>query len=323
MLNKQKSKPGGNLKIAVIGAGATGSLFAWFFHRAGEEVWLLDIHSDRAEIIRRNGISLEGISGAHSFSPRIALDPREIGPVDLVLIAVKSYHTEAAAAAAARLLSREAFVLTLQNGIGNLEKIAAAVGKDRTLGGSTAQGSTLLGPGRIRHAGKGDTIIGEISGPPTERVEKIIAVLRRGGAEAKSTSNLAGAIWGKLLVNAGINPLTALTRLKNGELLNYPGTRAVMQAAVSEGEKIAQVKNIQLPYEDAVARTEAVCRATAGNISSMLQDVLKRKRTEVTNINGALVREGEVLGIPTPVNQTLNGLVQTLEESYAQQVQNI
>ncbi|MDD5225410.1 MAG: 2-dehydropantoate 2-reductase [bacterium] len=311
------------MKIAVIGAGATGSLFAWFFHRAGEEVWLLDIHPDRAEIIRRQGISLEGISGEQRFSPRVALDPREIGPVDLVLIAVKSYHTESAVESAARLLSREAFVLTLQNGIGNLEKIAAAVGKNRTLGGSTAQGSTLLGPGRIRHAGKGDTIIGEISGPPTERVEKIVAALRQGGAEAKSTANLAGVIWGKLLINAGINPLTALTRLKNGELLNYPGTRAVMQAAVQEGEKIARVKNIQLPYEDAVTRTEAVCRATAGNISSMLQDVLKKKRTEVANINGALVREGEALGIPAPVNQTLNGLVQTLEESYAQQVQTL
>jgi 2-dehydropantoate 2-reductase len=323
MLNGQKSKLGGILKIAVIGAGATGSLFTWFFHRAGEEVWLLDIHPDRAEIIRQNGITLEGISGDHHFSPRIALDPREIGPADLVIIAVKSYHTESAVETAARLLSREAFVLTLQNGIGNLEKIAAVVGKDRTLGGSTAQGSTLLGPGRIRHAGKGDTIIGEISGPPTERVEKIVTALRQGGAEANSTSNLEGVIWGKLLVNAGINPLTALTRLKNGELLNYPGTRAVMQAAVQEGEKIAQVKNIRLPYEDAITRTEAVCRATAGNISSMLQDVLKRKRTEVANINGALAREGEALGIPAPVNQTLSGLVQALEESYAQQVYNL
>lgn len=311
------------MKITVIGAGATGSLFAWFFHRAGEEVWLLDIHPERAEIIRRNGISLEGISGDQHFSPRITLDPREIGPVDLVLIAVKSYHTEAAAEAAAQLPSRDALVLTLQNGIGNLEKIAAVVGKNRTLGGSTAQGSTLLGPGRIRHAGKGDTIIGEISGPPTERVEKIVTTLRQGGVEANPTANLAGVIWGKLLINAGINPLTALTRLKNGELLNYPGTRMVMQAAIREGEKIARAKNISLPYEDAVARTEAVCRATAGNISSMLQDVLKRKRTEVTNINGALVREGEALGIPTPVNQTLSGLVQTLEESYAQQVYNL
>ena len=310
------------MKVVVIGAGATGSLFAWFFHRGGEEVWLLDIHPARVDTIRRDGISLEGISGDHRFSPRISLDPQEIGPVDLALIAVKSYHTDTAARTAARLLSRNSIVLTLQNGIGNLEKIAAAVGKDRTLGGSTAQGSTLLGPGRIRHAGKGDTIIGEISGPPTERVKKIVAALKQGGIEANSTSNLAGVIWGKLLVNAGINPLTALTRLKNGELLNYPGTRAVMQAAIREGEKIARAKNIQLPYEDAVARTEAVCRATAGNISSMLQDVLKRKWTEVANINGALVREGEALGIPTPVNQTLSGLVQTLEESYSQQVYN-
>lgn len=305
------------MKVAIIGAGAIGGLFGWFFHRAGDEVWFLDIHPDRVTTIQRNGISIEGISGEHRFRPRITLNLDEIEAADLILITVKTYDTEAAARSAVRLLSGPSCVLTLQNGLGNLEKIAAQVGEDRTLGGTTAQGSTLLEHGRIRHAGKGETLIGELSGPPGERVKNIVASLTRGQVEARSTDNLTGVVWGKLLVNAGINPLTALTGLKNGKLIEYAGTRQILRAAVREGMSIARAKGIQLPYSDAVEKTESVCSATAGNISSMLQDVLKQKKTEVASINGALADEGKPLGIPTPVNRTLTQLVETIESSYS------
>jgi len=314
---------GGILKVAIIGAGAIGSLFGWFFHRGGDEVWFLDIHPDRVTTIRHNGISIEGISGEHRFQPEITLEPDEIGTADLILVTVKSYDTEAAARSAARLLSGRSYVLTLQNGLGNLEKIAAQVGEDRTLGGTTAQGSTLLEHGKIRHAGRGETVIGELSGPPGDRVGNVVETLIRGQVEARPTDNLTGVIWGKLLVNAGINPLTAITGLKNGQLIEHAGTRQILQAAVREGAFLARAKGIQIPYSDAVEKTESVCAATAGNISSMLQDVLKRKKTEVASINGALVEESKILGIETPVNATLTYLVQTIDASYESRVRSL
>jgi len=177
-----------------------------------------------------------------------------------------------------------------------------------------------IGEGHIRHAGLGETIIGSPSEATSKRLEAVIELFNQSGVEASKTDDLEGLIWGKLLINVGINALTALTRLKNGQLLEYPGTRKLMAEAVSEGVKLVEAKKIRLSYPDAVDKVESVARATAGNISSMLQDVLKKKRTEVDYINGAIVSEGQKLKIDTPVNRSLTYLVKTLEESYDKQI---
>jgi 2-dehydropantoate 2-reductase len=305
------------MRIAIVGTGAMGLLFAYLLSREGSvEVWLLDIHPNREERVRKEGLFVEGVSGEHHLRPRITLRPADIGQVDLVIVCVKSPDTFEAARNARPLLGPGTGVLTLQNGLGNMEAIEQAVGPGRAFGGTTSMGATTLGPNRLRHAGWGETTIGEPTGKMTERAKAILEIFRLAGINASFTDNLPGLLWSKLIVNVGINALTALTRIHNGRLIEHEGTRTVMKMAVEEAAQVAQALGIRLLYDNPVEKVAGVCRATAGNIASMLQDVLKEKRTEIEQINGAVVREAASLGIQTPVNETLVGLVRTLQESY-------
>jgi 2-dehydropantoate 2-reductase len=274
--------------------------------------------TERAEQVNAQGIRVEGVTGEYTVKvPTIAggLGERP----DLVLICVKSYKTREVSQTIQPWLDQEIVVVTLQNGAGNVEILQDVFGKERVLGGVTAEAATLLGPGKIKHAGQGETILGP-GGDPNSPAEKLISLFNQAGFKSRSVEKVDDLIWGKLIINVGINALTALTRLKNGLLPEFDGTRLIMEEAVKEAVAVAEAKNIQLPYPDPLARVIEVCDATAANIASMLQDVLKEKITEVDFINGAIVREGKAMGIPTPVNLTLTALVQTLQESYHERV---
>jgi len=306
------------MRFLVIGPGAMGCLFAVRLKKAGYNVTLLDYNKERAESINDYGIRVEGLSGEYTEKvPTIIEDPSE--PPDFVLICVKSYHTLEAAQAVKQWRVPETVIVTLQNGVGNVEILSEILGKENVLGGVTAEGATLLEPGRIRHAGQGETVIGPkgVSDGPAER---IVSALNQAGFQSRSVDNVDDLIWGKLIINVGINALTAITRLKNGRLPEFDGTRRVMEQAVKEAVAVANARNIELPYPDPLGRVMDVCRATAGNISSMLQDVLKERVTEVDFINGAIVREGNRLGIPTPVNLSLTLLVQAIQETYKESI---
>ncbi len=306
------------MHFLVVGPGAMGCLFAAGLKRAGYEVTLLDYLPERARQINNRGIVVHGVTGEYTVKVPAVADRISEQP-DFVLICVKSYTTKQVAEKIKPWLSREAFVVTLQNGLGNLEILEAIFGKKKVFGGITAQGSTLLGPGKIRHAGQGETIIGPEEDPDSP-LERIVSAFNMAGFKTRSIKNVVDLIWGKLIINVGINSLSALTRLKNGRLAELNGTRRVMENAVKEAVAVAHAKNIRLPYPDPFTRVLEVCRDTAENIASMLQDVLKQRITEVDFINGAIVREGIALGIPTPVNHTLTCLVKTLQKTYDERI---
>lgn len=307
------------MKIAIVGTGAMGCLFAAFLAKAKEEVWLVDKNDARADRIREQGVIVEGMSDI-KIKVNVTSEPKEIGAVDLVIICVKSYDTDSSVKSVKDIIADETSVLTLQNGIGNIQIISELVGQDKVIGGVTSQGANVVEPGHIRHAGKGETIIGRIDGRLTGALKNISNILNKAGFQTRISRDINGLIWSKLIINAGINALTALTRLNNGRLIEYDGTKEVMRQAVSEAVKVAKRKRIKLNYDDPIQKVESVCSATAPNISSMLQDVLNKKRTEIDFINGAIVRQGKNLSIPTPVNETLTSLVKTIEESYDKQL---
>lgn len=294
-----------------------GSLFGGMLAEAGNNVWLVDVWKEHVDAIRQRGLRIKAPSGERLI-PKVkaVVSAQEAGESELVLVFVKSTVTEQAVRGAKPLFGQETLVLTLQNGLGNVERIASVIGSSMILAGVTAQGATVLGPGEIYHAGAGPTSIGEIAGPATPRVERVAKLLDEAGIKTQVSDNVMGLMWGKLLVNVGVNALTALTGLRNGELLDHPEAVELMELAVLEGYRVAQAKGIELPYEDPVAHTKEVARATAQNRSSMLQDVSNRRKTEIEMINGAIVREGQVLGIQTPVNRTLTNLVRVLESTY-------
>ena len=305
------------MKIAVVGPGALGCLVAGFLaHRTKEEVWLIDEKADRAKKIADNGIKIEGISGNLSVKVNVASDAKEAGTCDLAIICVKSYSTEEACKEIKAIVSENTSVLTLQNGIGNAQILNDYFGSERVIAGITNHGSTLLEVGHVRHAGKGDTIIGKADKKLSKPLKDIAGILTRAGFETKVSKDIDSVIWSKLIINVGINALTAITRLNNGRLTEYSGTRELLRSAVQEAVKIVKRKRIKLAYDDPIQKGESACKATATNVSSMLQDVLNQKRTEIDFINGAIIRQGKSLGIPTPVNEALTNLVKTLEASY-------
>ncbi len=308
------------MHFLVVGPGAMGCLFSARLKRAGYDVTLLDYIEERARQINNQGIRVQGLSEEYRIHVPTVSGTFPTVP-DLVLICVKSYKTRDAALAIRHGIGPQTVLVTLQNGLGNVEILQEFFGEERVLGGVTAEGATLLGSGEIRHAGQGDTIIGP-GGDPDDPAEKLVSAFNQAGFNCNSADHVKNLIWGKLIVNVGINPLTAITRLKNGLLPDLSGTRMIMEEAVKEAVAVARAKGIDLPYSDPLARVIEVCRATAGNVASMLQDVLKQRQTEIDAINGAIVREGKEMNIPTPINRTLTALVQAIQDSYAKIVRD-
>jgi 2-dehydropantoate 2-reductase len=305
------------VKIAIVGAGAMGSLFGGILREAAHEVWLVDIWEAHMKAINSSGLRISGVSGDRIVGGLRAVSVADqVGPSDLVVVFVKSTVTEAAVFQAKPLLGPRTLALTLQNGLGNVEKMAATIPRTQIVAGTTAQGATVLGPGEIRHAGKGLTTIGELDGSRSARISELAEAFNAAGLETGISDNVLGLIWGKLLVNVGINALTALTGLKNGQLLEHSETAAVMERAVREAAAVARAKGIRLPFPDPVAHTRQIARATAENRSSMLQDVSSGRKTEIDMINGAIVREGASLGLDTPVNAVLTDLVKMMERGF-------
>ncbi|KPK97858.1 MAG: hypothetical protein AMJ95_06975 [Omnitrophica WOR_2 bacterium SM23_72] len=304
------------MKIVIVGPGAMGCLFAAFLSKSKEEVWILDKDKERSSRLQQDGITLEGVSGNWHAGVKATSEAKEIGEADLILVCVKSYDTKQAAVRLKPIVKENTSVLTLQNGIGNIEIIGEVVGSDRVIGGVTNEGATLLEVGRIRHAGKGETVVGRIDGKIPVQLRSIREIFNKVGFVTRISRDIKGLLWSKLIINVGINALTAITRLNNGRLVEFEGTRKVLRDAVTEAVRIAKRKRIKLIYDDPLAKVEAVCEATSGNVSSMLQDVLRKKRTEIDFINGVIVRQAQELGIPTPVNSVLVALVKTTEATY-------
>lgn len=308
------------MRIVVVGPGAIGCLFAACLSKVNPDTWILDKDKQRARKINEQGITVEGISGNWKTKIKATAAVEEINTADLIIIAVKSYDTHAASVSIKRLISEKTSVITLQNGLGNVETIGEVVGEDKVIAAVTSQGATLLDVGHIRHAGKGETIIGKIDGRMTSSLRQIREVFKKAKFETRISRDIRGILWSKLIINVGINALTAITHLNNGRLIEFEGSRQILRDAVLEAVKVAKRKRIKLIYDDPLAKVEAVCSATATNVSSMLQDVLKKKRTEIDFINGVIVRQAKSLSIPSPVNSLLLDLVKTIESSYKLQV---
>ncbi len=318
------------MKIVIVGPGAMGCLFAAFLAKvipisknAENELWLLDKNKERAAFLNQRGISVEGISGSWQARVKATADVKDIDKADLIIICVKSYNTKEAVLQSKSLISENTKIMTLQNGIGNVEIIGEVVGgADRVIGGVTSQGATLIDAGHFRHAGRGETVIGRIDGKIPVEMRSIREIFNKAGLEIRISRDIKGLLWSKLIINVGINALTAITLLRNGKLIEFEGTRRILQESVSEANRVAKRKRIKLIYDDPLAKVETVCEATATNISSMLQDVLRKKRTEIDFINGVIVRQAQGLGISVPVNTMLVDLVKTIESSYDLRLQN-
>jgi 2-dehydropantoate 2-reductase len=303
------------MKIAVLGAGALGSLLGGLLAEGGHEVTLISTWAEHVERVNREGLFLEGPGGGRRIGIKASSAALEVGPAELVIVAVKAPQTDRAMAGALSLVGPETMVLTLQNGLGNVESLVGAVGPGPVIAGASGHGATLPGPGRVRHAGGGGVALGELSGRITGRLRNLGRVFEESGLGPVNLSdNVPGLIWKKLIVNVAINAVTALARIRNGQILDFPETAEISRLAVLEAAEVARRKGITVPG-DPVEFTREVARATGANRSSMLEDVVRQRPTEIEFINGAVAREGEALGVPVPVNKVLAGLVSVYQRT--------
>ncbi len=301
------------MRIVVMGAGSMGCLLGGYLARADHRVFLVDPLTERTEIIATDGITVEGVGG--DFEVEASAGPIYAGdaPPDLVLVCVKAYDTTAAANDIAGFLGAHTVVLTLQNGVGNIERLAYTLPRKQLLAGTTSLGANLLSPGRVHHAGEGKTHIGDVYGERSDRAEKIAALFTEARLPAVAADDIHELVWNKLAVNVGINALTALLRVRNGRILAAEGATKILEPAVAECIAVAEESGVCLDPETVMARVKDVARRTASNRSSMLMDILGGRRTEIDAINGAVVHRGRELGVAVPVNETLTHLVHALE----------
>lgn len=305
------------MKTVFLGSGAMGCLYGGLLAEAGFDVTLVDVWKEHMDAVNERGLSIQAAEEERIIKNiRGTTDPAAAGKADLIVVFVKSTATSEAMKGAMSLVGPDTAVLTLQNGLGNVEKLAAVAGSERVVAGITGHGSTLLGPGKIRHAGQGDTIIGEPDGTISERLQKIGAMFEQAKIPTRLSNNVIGLIWGKLLVNVGINALTAMTGLRNGRMTEVPEAEELLIAAVKEGMAVAAAAGITLETDDPVEYTKKVARMTGPNRSSMLQDVMNKRLTEIDVINGAIVDKGKRLGVTTPINLALTNLIRIRQKSY-------
>jgi 2-dehydropantoate 2-reductase len=304
------------MKIAVIGPGAVGCLLAVSFAAAGADVHLVDYRAARVALLRKQGLRLQIPGGESRLIPVPCGLPGEVGACGLAVMTVKAHQTAAAAQGLPLLLAPAGLALSLQNGLGNLEEMARVVGPERLVAGITYLGVTRQAEGQILYAGQGEVIIGPSPGStvPAPEIEALVALFQRAGFKCRSTANIQVLIWDKLMINAGINPLTALLRVPNGALPELPEAWSLAVAAAAEVQDLARAQGLQVAGDPA-ERLLQVCRATARNRSSMLQDVLAGRTTEIDSLNAQVAARGQALGLPTPVNALLTQLIRSLDAS--------
>ncbi len=302
------------MNIVIVGPGAVGLLLAGYLQKSGAAVTLADELADRAELLNREGIRWEGIGADFTFSVPVTMGLEDAAGTDLVILCVKAYHTEDAS----RQIHQAGYrgpIMTLQNGVGSAEIIARNCPDSPVIAGITSEGANLAADNHVRHAGKGKTLFGPVvPGFPDDRfMDELLSIMKKSGLDAALSGDPQSLVWGKVLVNAGINGLTAILQVRNGRLLEIEAVRALMKELVLEGREVVVHKGIALADADPVARVEEVCRLTAANYSSMCMDIQHGRRTEIDFINGAIVREGTALGIPCPRNDAVAKIVKGLE----------
>jgi 2-dehydropantoate 2-reductase len=301
-------------RIAVVGAGAVGCYFGGMLARAGAPVTLIG-RTPRVEAINRDGLFLDTIHFQQQISIAASTDVGAARDADIVLVCVKTFGTEETAKSLAPHLAPGAVVVSLQNGVDNVERMRSAA----HLNANPAVvyvAVAMTEPGRVKHSGRGDLIVGYL--PEESRhtdLASLSATFTRAGIPCRVSDNIESDLWTKMIMNCAYNAISALGRARYGRLVSNPWTRDLMRRVTEEAVAIARAGGVRLPDPDMVDAVWKLAETMSEATSSTAQDIARGNRTEIDSLNGYLVRRGAQLGIPTPVNQTLHALVKLLEES--------
>ena len=303
------------MHIGIIGAGALGSLLAVRLHQSGQHVIVFHKNPDTVKRIRETGIILRNISGKTGHETIEAQESlsAHVADLELIIVAVKAYDTRRVGRDLKASKPRMTTVLTLQNGLGNIETLQHFLGQHRILGGSTTEASLFVRPGYVIHTGKGITQLGELNGKISNRAAVIQQVFSNAGFKTKLSTNIHGAIWSKAIINCAINPITALTGLRNGELLQRKELLELAKLIIDEGTGVAERCRVHLGSPGPSVLFPRVLRATTLNKSSMLQDLERGKKTEIEELNGTISKIAHKFGLPSCYNSLLATVISQIK----------
>lgn len=297
------------MHIAVIGAGNMGCLYGANLARAGEQVTLIDTWEEHVHQIRERGLRMEGLHGAFTVSVGATADPATLaGQADVALIQVSAYATRAAAVSARTVLREPGCALTLQNGLGNVEVLQEVLGAGRVLAGLSFHSADLQGPGQVTHTNEGKTYLGELDRSHTPRLARLSEAMERAGMNPVIEADITATMWGKFVLNCGINPLCAIADLRPGHIRQIPELDEFQTRIVEEVLALVRAKGIQLPSRTPLQEIK-VYSARKFHRVSMLQHLARGRQTEIDALNGYVVRESRKLGLSCPYNEALTALI--------------
>ncbi len=295
------------MRIVVIGAGAMGGIYGGLMAKSGADVTLIDTWTEHVQAIRADGLRLDGVDGPVVIEVPITETLEAPGSYDVAFVQTDTNNTEAAAETAKRALAPDGVAITLQNGIGNVEALIAALGEAQVLGGVSYHSGSMAGPGQPRHTHAGKTYLGELDGRTSQRAQAIAALLERAGLAPEISDNVMGIVWSKFIHNCALNPLCALLDLRVGEIPLHEGADRMQTKVIEEAIAVAEAKGIRLATPDPMGHIKAY--TFKFNKPSMLQHMEANRVTEIDALNGAVVREGRTLGIATPYNEAITWMV--------------
>ncbi len=307
------------MKTAIIGAGAIGSLFGSLLKINNIDAVLFDRDQDKINYIKNNGLKLIYPGNGESFRiyPEAESDIMKIKDFDYYLMCVKSYSTEAAAAEISAVCSSKSVIVTFQNGMGNVDILKKYFPESRIAAGTTSEGASFKSPGTVIYGGKGKTSFSIIdAGNDNKKLGQLITMLNNGGIDTSRADNYRRDIWKKLIVNAAINPLTAVLRVKNISVSESPCLRNLAEMIISESVKAAEADGIFFDYEEIRENVFNIAEKTAENRSSMLQDIENKRKTEIDYISGTAADRAEKAGIEKSVNRIMQNIIKVLENRY-------
>lgn len=293
------------MNIAVMGAGAVGCYYGGMLARAGHAVVLIG-RPPHVEAIHRNGLLMDTQSFKAVVPLQASTEASAIQGADIVLCCVKSPDSESAASAIAPYLAPGAWVLSLQNGVDNAERLQATL-QQQVIPTVVYVATEMPTPGQVKHHGRGELVIG-----PSVGSEQLVRLFSAADVPVQISDNVAGALWAKLILNCAYNALSAITQTPYGLLAQGEGIEAVMRDIVQECLAVASAEGVTVPG-DTWEAVRHIARSMPSQLSSTAQDLARHKRSEIDHLNGYVIRKGEVLGIATPVNRVLHSLVKLLE----------
>jgi 2-dehydropantoate 2-reductase len=302
------------MKIAVVGCGAMGSVYAGLLASAGHEVWAVDSWREHVEAIRAEGLRVEGASGDRTVKVNATTNAADAGPCDLVIVATKFRDVDTAARAAQPIVGPQTVVLSIQNGLGGPDITARALGRERVMVGVVGGfGASMRGPGHAHHNGWELVRLGEIAGPISPRLEAVAEVWRSGGFKVKCFDDIDQLVWEKLVCNVCFSGTCTVTERTIGEVMNDPDAWHVASGCATEAYQVARKRNIKLGFDDPVAYVRDFGAKIPNARPSMLLDIMAKRRSEVDAINGAIPPAAKAVGLDAPYNVVISGLVRAKE----------